>query len=274
MTQHRENFAKLCLLPDAEIPLDRAALLIAAEAEPSLDVEHYLAALDELAVRFQTVIDEAQAQTVSVSMVLNFIHNTEGFGGNGNNYYSAENSFLNQVLDTRCGIPISLALVHLALARRLGISVQGINFPGHFLLRYGDQPHVIVDPFSGKMLSSTDCENLLRQVAGKQALMSEKYLAATSHKSILLRLLDNLKKIYWQRKAWRESQACIERQLLLTPENPDFSIQLGAVYEMQGKIGLAELTYTEILRHHQDEKLRDLVSKRILSMQSGGHLQH
>ena len=103
------------------------------------------------------------------------------------------------MLETRTGIPITLALVHIALGSRLNIPVAGINFPGHFLVKYGDKPNeLIVDPFSGRILSEPDCGTLLKQLAGPNAVLKPHYLEIARNKDILIRVLDNLKKIFWQ----------------------------------------------------------------------------
>ena len=173
-----------------------------------------------------------------------------------------------RVIDTRYGVPISLALVHIALGSRLNIPVRGINFPGHFLVRYGGEKHVIVDPFSGRILSKPDCSTLLRQIAGPKAILQEEYFEAASNKDILIRILDNLKQIFWRKKSWNESKACIDRQLLLLPERAEFNIQLGAVHEMQGNRILAQNVYIDVLQRTSSEQLRGVASKRLLALES------
>ncbi len=264
----RARFTRLARLPDDEIRLDEAALLIAAETDERIEIPLYLTALDQLAQSFQRKMAGSGSLGISVNSLIEFIHTEEGFSGNVSNYYDPENSYLNRVIDTRHGIPITLALIHIALGYRLDIAVSGINFPGHFLIRYGTDQHVIVDPFSGRILSRPDCSTLLRQIAGPKALLLDEYFDTASNRDILIRILDNLKQIFWRRNAWDASKACIDRQLLLIPERIEFNVQLGAVHEMQGNVALAQHTYINVLRSSEDEQLRAVASKRLLALES------
>jgi regulator of sirC expression with transglutaminase-like and TPR domain len=270
----RKKFAKAVNRPDQDIRLDEAVLLIAAESTPGLNVSAYLNTLDKMASKFESSVNNATSVGISVSRLSEFIHQTEGFSGNVTDYYAPENSYLNHVIDVRQGIPISLALIHICLGSRLNIPVQGINFPGHFLVRYGTEKHVIVDPFSGRILSETDCATLLKQIAGPRAVVHPEYFEAATNRNILIRVLDNLKQIFWKNKAWGESRACIERQLLLLPDKSEFNIQLGAIYEMQGEIPMARHMYTQVLQECKDEQLAQVASKRLLSMASANRTVH
>ncbi|MDA0788914.1 MAG: transglutaminase-like domain-containing protein [Proteobacteria bacterium] len=270
----RERFAQIASLPDEDIHLDEAALLIAAETRSQLDVGHYLTLLNNLADKFESTQAGNVPLGVSVNGLIEFIHISEGFSGNVRDYYDPDNSYLNRVLDTRNGIPITLALLHISLGARLDIAVKGIAFPGHFLVSYGSDQNVIVDPFSGRILSRPDCATLLKQLAGPRAVLQDEYFATAGNKDILIRILDNLKQIFWQKKAWDESKACIDRQLLLLPGRPEFNIQLGAVYEMQGNVSLAQHTYTQVLQHSDDDKLRQVVSQRLLALETRGTTLH
>ncbi len=270
----RARFTEISRLADDDVPLDEAALLIAAESHENLDIAHYLGLLDGLAGRFEQSHTGTTSLGVSVNGLMDFIHVEEGFSGNVKNYYDAENNHLSRVLDTRHGIPITLALIHMALGTRLGIDVRGISFPGHFLVRYGADQHVIVDPFAGRILSRPDCATLLKQLAGARAVLRDEYFTAAGNKDILIRILDNLKQIYWRSKKWDESKDCIDRQLLLLPDRAEFSVQLGAVYEMQGNTPLARHTYTQVLQASEDESLRQVISKRLLALGSTSTTLH
>ncbi len=274
-SEHRARFESIASLADDEIHLDEAALVIAAESQPDVDIDVSLHCLDTLATKFETFFDPTTGFGVSVASLIDYIHSAEGFGGNMNNYYDPQNIYLNRVLETRSGIPISLALVHISLGERLDLPVKGINFPNHFLVRYGEKPHqLIVDPFSGRILSEPDCATLLKQIAGPKAKLQQQYFDVANNKDILLRILDNLKTIFWQKSAWDQSKACIERQIILRPEHEKFSVQLGAVYEMQGNFQLAQVIYRDFLRESQDEHLRNMASNRLLAMHSNTQTIH
>ncbi|MEX2365533.1 MAG: transglutaminase-like domain-containing protein [Pseudohongiellaceae bacterium] len=272
--QVRSRFSALASREDSEIPLDEAALLIAAETDDSFDVEGYLHKLDELARRFESSFDSTTSLGISVSSLSDFIHSEEGFAGNVKNYYEPQNSYLNRVIDTRQGIPITLALVHIGIGKRLNLPVGGISFPGHFLVRYGNDKQLIVDPFYGRLLSEADCANLLRQIAGARARIKPEYFNLAPNKDVLIRMLDNLKQIFWRQSAWENSKACIERQLLLRPEQNEFTIQLGAVYEMQGDLPQARHTYTHVLQGCQDDRIKQLASKRLLALETRAPIVH
>lgn len=270
----REQFAYVASMADSDIRLDEAALLIAAETDENVEIARYVDKLDKMANRFEAGVDAGHSLGISVASINDFIHKEEGFSGNVRNYYAPENSYLNRVIDSRYGIPITLALIHISVGRRLDLPVSGINFPGHFLVKYGNDRHLIVDPFTGRFLSEADCANLLKQIAGARARIQPHYLDAADNKSILLRMLDNLKQIFWRNKAWDESEKCIERQLLLRPEQEEFNVQLGAVYEMQGKVLLAQHTYTNVLHESDDDQLRNLASKRLLALEGASRTIH
>ncbi len=273
-SRFRTRFAEIAALPDQEIPLDEAALLIAAEAAQDVDTAHYLSELDKLADAFRTDHRFKANFGIPVPALLHYIHQELAFNGNVNDYYDPANSYLNRVIDHRTGIPISLALIHISIGHRLDIPVAGISFPGHFLVRYGGENGAIVDPFSGRELSRADCQTLLRQIAGPRSTLREEYFNAASSRDVLIRMLDNLKQIFWRERAWDQSKACIDRQLLLFPGQEEFNIQLGAVYEMQGNRNLAEHTYTEVLRGASDDQVRELASKRLLALETRSKTIH
>ncbi|HAK52770.1 MAG TPA: hypothetical protein DCM54_12835 [Gammaproteobacteria bacterium] len=268
----KDRFSEIANLPDEEIILDEAALLVAAEIQENVDIPHYLSLMANLADKFERTQEASLG--VSVNSVLDFIHVTEGFTGNAADYYDPENSYLNRVIDTKQGIPISLALIHISLGARLGVPVYGINFPRHFLVSYGSDNPVIVDPFAGRILSKPDCATLLKQIFRGKAVLQEEYFTPATNRDVLLRLLNNLKEIFWKKKSWRESKACIELQLLLLPNDAGCNVQLGAVYEMQGNVHLARHTYTEVLYASDDEYMRQTASQRLLALERKAKTLH
>jgi len=270
----RARFESIASSRDDEIRIDEAALVIAAETDTGVEVDAALVKLDQMADRFETSKNQQTNFGISVARLIDFIHQDESFSGNIRDYYDPENSYLNRVLEHRIGIPITLALIHIALGDRLDIPVYGVNFPGHFLVKYGDENRLLVDPFAGRILSEPDCGTLLKQIAGAKAVLKPHYFDTAPNKDIMLRILDNLKQVFWRKKHWDESKRCIERQQLLRPEEDEYAVQLGAVYEMQGNLALAHYTYAEIVQQSADEKIRILASKRLLAMQSGSPTVH
>ncbi len=187
--------------------LAAAALTIARVEYPSLDSGHYVAMLDRMGQEAAARIERAGNSSDAAIRALNeYLYDELRFSGNRRQYDDPRNSFLNEVLDRRTGIPLTLAIVYLEVARRAGVRVSGVNFPGHFLLRapldrgVTDLEHgefLIVDPFhGGARLSEADCRELLRQHVGEEAAYDSHLLAPATRHDIIVRMLVNLKRLY------------------------------------------------------------------------------
>ena len=213
----RARFIAIAESADKDILLDEAALVIAAETEEDVDVDvdTSIEQLNQMARQFESHFIGDISFGIPVSRLVDYIHEELKFSGNVRDYYDPSNSYLNRVIEHKVGIPITLAIIHIALGQRLDIPVSGVNFPGHFLVKYGDENRLLIDPFSGRILSEPDCGTLLKQIAGPKANLRPHYFDTASNKDILIRILDNLKQIFWRKKHWEESRKCIERQQLL-----------------------------------------------------------
>lgn len=272
MTEAQQTLKEIAQLQDHQISLERAALIIAAETQEDLDVDAYLTALDSLALTLKKKI--SSDPSIAAQQLIDFIHKDEQFRGNTKDYYAPENSYLNRVIDTRQGIPLSLALIHLALGNRLNINIKGINFPGHFLIQYEALENRIIDPFTGRKLSQTDCATLLKQIAGPTAVINPSHLQQATNIGILARLLDNLKQIHWRDNNWQSASLCLRQQILLMPEHDDFQIQYGAVKEMQGdRIG-AQQAYRSILERCSNPNTKQTAAQRLLSIEKKPQIIH
>ena len=201
--------------------LGPAALTIARIEYPALDIQRYLDRLDEMGARASRRLEGATLSSSDTIATLNeYLYEEEGFGGNRDQYDDPRNSFLNEVLDRRTGIPITLAVVYLEVARRAGLSITGVNFPGHFLLRApgglaGDD--LIIDPFhGGALLSEFDCRQLLRNHVGDEAAFDRSLLAPATRHDIVVRMLVNLKRLYVRMRSF--PQARFVSTLLLTAD--------------------------------------------------------
>ena len=215
--ESRKAFAALLALPDDAIDLGHASLLIAREEYPDLDVGRYLARLDQLAEevrRHMTGREGAASQIVHLNHLL---FEEMGFRGNREEYDDPRNSFLNDVLDRRTGIPITLSTVYLEVGRRIGCRLAGVAFPGHFLVRYSGRetmPDVLIDPFNrGQILTERECKNLLIEKYGGQVPFRPELLKRARNREILQRMINNLKWIYRQRRDFH--MALRVQQLLL-----------------------------------------------------------
>jgi regulator of sirC expression with transglutaminase-like and TPR domain len=196
--------------------LAMAALAIARVEYPSLDSAPYLARLDRMGEEAALRIGAASGvrQDESLRAFNEYLYDEQGFAGNRERYDDPRNSFLNEVLDRRTGIPISLAVIYLEVARRAGLRVDGVNFPGHFLLRAGQgtvaEPGgevVIIDPFhGGAQLSSYDCRQLLREHVGDEAAFDTRLLLPATRHDIVVRMLVNLKRLYVRMRSFPQAR--------------------------------------------------------------------
>lgn len=189
---HRARFAELVAGAEEAIPLDEATLTIAATADPAVDVRAYLGKLDALA---------AGCRAPTLDGVISHLFGRDGFVGDTVSYYDPRNSFLNHVIDRRRGIPITLSILTMEVGRRIGAPTAGVGLPGHFLLRDKVDPNVFVDPYHrGRLLDAAECERLWRRQAGEQGEFSPDWLEPIGKRSILARVLANLKAIYAARR--------------------------------------------------------------------------
>jgi regulator of sirC expression with transglutaminase-like and TPR domain len=236
----REHFEQLAALPPSEIPLAEMALWIAAESRPEVDVDYWLGELAALAERIRPHCAVATSDVDRVDILNRVLFLTEGFAGNTENYSDPLNSFLDAVLETRKGIPITLAIIYLDVAQKVGLLSAGVGFPGHFLVKvYADSRELIVDPFFGKLLSPTECGDRLKQVIGKHVDLKPKMLKTVSTIEILQRVLRNLKLLHVSRKEYEEALACSERILLLSGDDPMELRDRGLIYRELGCAGPA-----------------------------------
>lgn len=215
----RAQFAAMTAAADEELDLAATALLIAAEEYPELTPARYLAELDRLAERVRERLAGETAPLVVLQELSRVLFREERFRGNADAYYDPRNCFLNDVLDRRVGIPISLSMVYLEVGWRLGLPLRGVGFPGHFLIRYeGEVVRLLLDPFeNGRLRFEDEAQNLLDRVYGGLVRLQPEFLEPTGKKDMLVRLLKNLKAIYLNAGEDGKALAAVERILLLRP---------------------------------------------------------
>ena len=231
------TFAEIVKRPSPDLIL--AALLLAKElAYPQLSVGHYLRRLDDLADRATKRIRLNDSTAVRAELLSDFLFKQEQFRGNTAVYDDPRNSYLNEVLDRRRGIPISLSLIYLAVADRLHLPAFGIGLPGHFIVGVsvpGDT--LFFDPFhGGGRLSAADCARLVELTIGYSGAFQQEWLAAVSPRDILMRMLNNLRIIFMQRHQWPEAIAVVERMRQIQPDNPYHLRELGVIYYQTGEM--------------------------------------
>lgn len=238
LTSARAQLAALVAGDEDSVDLARAALLVAAEEYPQLRPEPYLQRLDLLAEHVKDRLADETAAPVVLSEISRLLFEEEGFRGNGEAYYDPRNSFLNDVLDRKLGIPLTLGIIFLEVGWRLGLPLHGVNFPGHFLLRYdGVALRLLIDPFHGGQIRFEDqAQELLDRVYGGGVRLQPEYLRSASRHDVLVRLLANLKTIYVNTREDAKALAAIERILLIRPDAPDEIRDRGMVLARTGKI--------------------------------------
>jgi regulator of sirC expression with transglutaminase-like and TPR domain len=216
----RARFLETIDGPDEELDLAEACLWISAEANAELTLEPYFEKLDDLAESARAEIEPTTSVADRIALLNEHLFLERGYRGNESEYYDPQNSYLDCVIDRKKGIPISLAILWMSVAERVGIPAYGVGFPGHFLVGVETDPAVFVDAFSALVLSAQDCEERLRAVAGGEMKFNPAMLAPSTRKQTLARVLRNLKQIHIQSSELADAVACSDRILALDPENP------------------------------------------------------
>ncbi len=241
MSAALERFAELLRQSEADLDLARACLMIAEDAYPELDVERYLGEIDALAARLAARLGERASAEQRVVALNEFLYQELGFWGNTEDYYDPRNSYLNDVLERRTGIPITLAVLYLELGRRIGLGCEGVSFPGHFLVRVQVRGGVLIlDPFAGGApQSEPELRERLQRVIPEDAapdaavadLPLDQFLEPATKRQILGRVLRNLKGIYREADHPEPLLAVLNRMLLVQPDAPAELRDRGFVYQ-------------------------------------------
>ncbi len=235
------RFARVVGRRESAINLAEAALLIAEDAYPGLDIDAYLQRLDEMAEPLAGRLRPDSSLQATVDLVNGHLFGDLGFRGNAQDYYDPRNSYLNEVLDRRLGIPITLSVVYMEVARRIGLTVVGIGLPGHFIVeaRQGDS-RLLLDSFAGgAVLDLDDCERLVQHVYGDSVAFSEDLLAPVRKRQILMRMLNNLKRTYLTADDPLRAWPVVEKMVFLDPENAVDRRDRGLLAHRLNQFGLA-----------------------------------
>ena len=233
----RRRFAQEVDRPDDQVDLARAALLVAQEEYPQLPVEPYLSRLDALAEEVKGRLSNETAPLVVLQELLHTLFHLNTFRGNREAYYDPRNSFLNDVLDRKRGIPLTLGMVVLEVGWRLELPMTGVNFPGHFLVRFeGEEVRLLVDPFDGGRVRFEDeAQDLLDRVYGGMVRVQPAFLRPASRRDMLVRLLTNLKGVYLNARDHRRALAAVERILVIHPTSPSEIRDRGTLLARMGR---------------------------------------
>lgn len=229
------------LLNQRSLDLPRLALVYARNiAYQDLDIEAYLQQISALAADADQLINPQSAVGDRAERLSAYLFNECGIRGNSANYSDPRNSFLNDVLERRLGIPITLSVLYISVARQLDIPAYGVGLPGHFIVGVPTNVgSLFLDPFhNGVWLSKEDCAALVRQTTGYQGLFQNQWLNKTEERSILLRMVNNVRLSYARQEKWAAALAAIQHLQLIAPDEAEFVRDEGLIrYQLGDYMG-------------------------------------
>ncbi|MEA5536571.1 transglutaminase-like domain-containing protein [Crocosphaera sp. XPORK-15E] len=262
-----QSFLQATNQPDHQINLAKASLIYAKYEYLQLDIDEYIQALDTITEEIKKRLPETRYPLQVIKTINQYLFEDLGFQGNNKDYYDPRNSYLNEVIERRTGIPITLSVVYLEIAKRLNFPMVGIGMPGHFIIRPEfEDAGFFVDVFNeGEILFKEDCELRLQTIYQKSLTLEPHFLTPVSNQQILGRMLTNLKYIYLNRQEYPKMLRMIELLLLLFPNHPIEIRDRGLLYYQlrQWEKATADLQlYLSILPTAQDrETIRQLLQK-------------
>jgi regulator of sirC expression with transglutaminase-like and TPR domain len=221
----RQKFWQIAHIPDSQMSMDHlleGMLAIAWEEYPRMDLGHYRDICDRMVTDLQPRIAKIAYPMKVIQEINQYLFVDQGFCGNDQDYYDPRNSFVNDLLDRRLGIPLTLSLLYMIISDRLGFPMDGISFPAHFIIRPRHPDlEIFIDPYHrGEILFPEDCAAKLKQLYGYEIPLQPQFLETATIRRILERLLNNLKMIYLRRREPIKALAAIERSLMLNPDVP------------------------------------------------------
>jgi len=246
------RFHELAMLPEPQQGLAEGALIVAAEVRPEIDVASGLEALSEITERARPLVEAARTPSAAVDALNHALFELERFRGNQDQYDDPRNSFLDEVLSRRRGLPITLSILYVEIARQLGLEAYGIGFPGHFLAKVVGvsdvaEREVIVDPFFGRVLSLDDCAERVRAAAGDHVDLDLDWLRPVSAVDIYVRMLNNLKMLYLRNGDGLGALGCFDRIVVLAPDAAYEFRDRGMLLERMECVNAAIDDYTRFL---------------------------
>jgi regulator of sirC expression with transglutaminase-like and TPR domain len=249
---NRARFARLIAQPDAAIDLALGALLIAADGRPEVDPPPTLAILDALAERVRIRLDVGDAQTHVLDRLHDVLYRETGFRApTAAEFHDPRNSLLDLVAWRRIGLPISLAIVELEVAWRIGLPLTGIGLPGHFIV--GAPGGLLIDPAGdGRRLTPDDCQALIRRSVGDGVLFHSRMLRPTGKREVLTRVLRNLRSANLAARDWPAALGSVEMLAVVEPTDPDHGRDRGLLLGRMGRFGEAIAALTRYLEERPD----------------------
>lgn len=270
-----DYFASL-VADDASLSLVEAAASIAQDEFPHLDTQSVLSEIDALAERLRRRIPADAVPVQKLRWLNRFFFHELGFAGNVNDYYDPANSYLHSVIETRRGIPISLAVLYIELATQVGLTARGVSFPGHFLIKLRmPEGEVVIDPFTGHSLSREELDDLLLPFKRNRGLLGEfdaplgLFLQAAPARDVVARMLRNLKEIHRTAEDWPRLLAVQQRLVILLPQAWDEHRDRGLAYAELGLVDEAVTDLATYLEHADEAPDRDAIAGRLAELRRG-----
>ena len=265
------DFASLVApeIPDEQIDLLQAALLYAKPEYPSLEMRQCVNRIEQLAARVIDRRGSCEDSAHTIASINAILFQEEGFTGNQSEFYDPRNSYLNEVLDRKLGIPITLSVIYMEVARRVGLPVFGVGLPGHFLLKHfdlGGQP-IFIDPYvAGRLLSPAECQVRMDEVYGGQVPMQPEFLNTVNKRQILTRMLNNLRSIYISHRNFKKALTIIDFVLAIHPRSPEDLRQRALLRYNEGMLRGAVQDLDEYLKIAPDASDADEMRQTALSI--------
>jgi len=268
------DWASLAAFDDERLPLLATALLIARDEYPQLDADLYDTLLQSHAEHLRAQVDAIDEWPLKMAVINQHLFEELGYRGDRDEYYDPRNSYLNEVFERRLGNPISLALVQIEVARRLGVPLDGVSFPGHFLVRLPvDDGVLVMDPFNrGRPLDEEELRKRARPHLGGEAPDDHalgQILHPATHRAILMRMLRNLHGVYTDRDDWERAARSADRMLRLAPDNADALRDRGLAYLKMGHRLGARTDLSQYLQMNPDAPDSGPLRERLVELSSG-----
>jgi regulator of sirC expression with transglutaminase-like and TPR domain len=256
----RNYFEQVVSKPEGEIDLAEAALILASDEYPELDIAYYVARLDGMAKTLGERLAPEREARATIDALVSYLFEELEFHDNTDEYYDPRNSYLNEVLERRTGLPITLSVVVLALARRLDLPIVGVGLPGHFMVKWMEPAReIIFDPFhGGEILDVRGVEQRLREIQPLVPFHAS-WLAPVGTKYILMRMLQNLKAVFVRQEELERARQVVDKLLLLDPRAGDEIRDMGLLSLRLGAFRQAAISLEQYLLSHADAPDADLM---------------
>ena len=221
---------------DEEIDLALASFVFASDRYPDLDIAQQMDSVERLARGATGWVPVDAGPRAALEGLARYLHGEQGFDGRAQAYHSTDGCFLNRAIESRTGLPITLSVIYLEVGWRLGLPLSGVGMPGHFIIKHEGPEELYCDPFhSGRILTAEECPQLVESVLGGRVAFRREFLVAVRRRTVLYRMLNNLKSMYLRSRAPELALWATDRMLLLEPDSPQEMRDRGLLHFATGR---------------------------------------